>query len=364
MRIAIVADWLTTIGGAERVIAEFFALYPDAALFATVAKPGLPAPIGGRHIHTSRLQRWYGLLGRHEPLLPWMPRAVEELDVRDFDVILSSSHAVAKGIVPPPTARHVCYCHTPARYAWEMERQYLSDFRIPRFLQPRVRSMLRELRRWDLTSAKRVDRFLANSTTTQERIARIYGRQSTVVPPPVDDRFFASPVGSAHDDAPYLAFGRLVPYKRFDLLIEAANTSGAPLWIAGDGIDAQRLRRMAGPTVRFLGRIADEDLPGLYAAARAVLLPQFEDAGIVPREALASGTPCIALGEGGVVDAVRDGENGVLFATQTVDDVLRALERFATRSWDRTAIRASAEPFKRSHFHAAIRAAVDAECAP
>ena len=361
MQVAIVADWLTTIGGAERVIAELLTLYPDATLFATVAKPGLPPPIGGRPVRTSKLQRWYRLIGRHEPLLPWMPAAVEAFDLRGFDVVISSSHAVAKGIVPPPTARHICYCHTPARYAWEMERQYLQDFRIPNLLQQRVRSVLRTLRRWDLTSAKRVDCYLANSTTTQERIERIYGRTSTVVPPPVDDRFFAAPLGAAGDAAPYLALGRLVPYKRFDLLIAVANQRGLPLHIAGGGLDERRLRRMAGPTVRFLGRVPDSELPGLYATARAVLLPQLEDAGIVPREALASGTPCIALGEGGVLDAVRDGENGILFTAQTPDAVADALRRFEERSWDRAAIRASAEAFKRSHFHAAVRAAVDAQ---
>ncbi len=360
MRIAIVADWLTTIGGAERVIAELLSLYPQATLFATVAKPGLPPPIGARAIRTSRLQRWYRLIGRHEPLLPWMPRAVEELDLRGFDVVLSSSHAVAKGVVPPPTARHICYCHTPARYAWEMERQYLKDFRIPSMLQPRIRTMLRGVRRWDLTSAKRVDRFLANSTTTQERIKRIYGRESTVVPPPVEDRFFSAPLSAATDDAPYLALGRLVPYKRFDVLIAVANARGVPLHIAGDGVDAARLRRLAGPTVRFLGRVADADLPAIYATARAVLLPQLEDAGIVPREALASGTPCIAFGEGGVLDAVHDGQNGILFDAQTVDAIDAALRRFEECAWDREAIRASAEPFMRSHFHSAVRAAVGA----
>jgi glycosyltransferase involved in cell wall biosynthesis len=340
MRLVIVADWLVTFGGAEHVLAEIAELYPDAPIVTTVARRGKLGPLKGRDIRTSWLQRWYERTGNHQVLLPWMPRAVEDCDLSGFDVILSSSHAVAKGIIPPAGAVHVCYCHTPARYAWEMEDDYLKDFRVPRIVQPAVRRQLKRLRRWDMTTAKRVDVFLANSTTTQERIRRIYARESTVLHPPVSDRFF-SVRRSASPEGYFLAVGRMVPYKRFDLLIEAANREGWPLWLAGDGQDSARLRRLAGPSVRFLGHVPEDELPQLYADAEALLFPQVEDAGIVLREALACGTPCIALRSGGALDAVEDGVNGIFFDQQSVDALAAAIRDMQKRSWNRDAIRES-----------------------
>lgn len=357
MRLAIVADWLVTFGGAEHVLADIAELYPDAPLYTTVYRKGQIGPLDRRDIRTTGLQRLYGLTRNHQVLLPLMPRAVEGIDLTGFDVILTSSHAVAKGIIPPAGAVHVCYCHTPVRYAWEMENEYIRDFRVPGILQKTVRRQLKRLRRWDMTTAKRVDVFLANSATTQERIRRIYGRESTVVPPPVADRFFDQNVAE-HAGTYFLAVGRFVPYKRFDLLIEAANRTGIELKVAGDGQDAPRLRAMAGPTVEFLGRVPDDDLPALYAGARALLFPQVEDAGIVLREALACGTPCIALREGGALDAVREGISGTLFNSQTTDALLDAIRRFEQGSWDRAAIRNEAHVFSRDRFAAAMQNAI------
>jgi len=360
MRFALVADWLAAFGGAENVIAEFHALYPDAPLFTTIASGASSlGPLSSADIRTSGLQRWYRLLGRHQWLLPWMPRAVEGFDLRGYDVILSSSHAVAKGIIPPSTAVHVCYCHTPMRYAWEMEETYLHDFRIPRLFRPRVRKMLSRLRRWDLTTAKRVDTFIANSTETQRRISRIYGRDSIVVHPPVHDRFLSAELQPASSRKSFLAVGRLVPYKRFDLLIEAANRLQLPLIVAGRGQEESRLRSLAGPTVTFAGFVPDKDLPRLYANARAVLFAPYEDAGIVPLEAQASGTPVIAFGKGGVLDTVKDGETGVLFPEQSVDSVEAAIRRFEFLTLDPQALRTHAKAFSTDRFRDRITSVVE-----
>lgn len=355
MRIAFVADWLVTFGGAEHVLAELLDMYPDSPVFTTVAKRNALGPLAETDIRTSRLQNLYRLIRQHQILLPLMPRAIEDIDLEGYDVIISSSHAVAKGIVPPPSALHICYCHTPMRYAWEMEEEYLHDFRIPGLLRQTVKNRLRILRRWDLTTAKRVDVFLANSSTTQERITRTYARKSLVIPPPAADRFFTQPLHpEASDHLYFLAVGRMVPYKRFDLLIELANSLRLPLKIAGRGQDEARLRRLAGPTVEFLGFVPDNDLPQLYAQAEALLFPQYEDAGIVLFEAQASGTPVIAFKAGGALDAIEEGTTGVFFEKQTPESLHAAFEHFEKIDWDRSAIREHARKFSRGAFRQSI----------
>lgn len=359
MRLAIVADWLVTFGGAEHTIAAFKRLWPDAPLFTTVAKPGALGPLKDADIRTTRLQALYRLTGKHQLLLPLMPRVVEDIDLTGYDVVLSSSHAVAKGVVPPSTAVHVCYCHTPMRYAWEMEDEYLQDFRVPRFLRRTVKNQLRRLRRWDLSTAKRVDAFIANSTETQRRIERIYGREAQVIHPPAEARFFETPLVPMEQRGAYLAIGRLVPYKRFDLLIEAANRHGFALEIAGRGQEEERLKRMAGPTVQFLGYVNDSELPGLYARSKALLFPPYEDAGIVPLEAQAAGTPVLALGKGGALDTVKEGMTGAFFREQTVESLADAMRRFEAMHLEPASIRKHAEKFGEEKFGKAMRAAVE-----
>ena len=360
MKVALVADWLPTFAGAEHVVAEFCALWPDAPLHTTIARKGNIGQLDKHNILTSRLQWVYRLIKNHKLLLPWMPRALERIDLRGYDVVLSSSHAVGKGIIPSSSAIHICYCHTPMRYAWEMEQQYLTDFHVPKFLQKFIRQKLKDLRRWDLTTAKRTDVFIANSSTTQERIRRIYDRDSIVIPPPVSDFFFESPL-IAHQDRKghFLAVGRLVPYKRFDLLIEAANALKFQLKIAGTGSDESKLKRMAGPNVEFLGHVPDEDLPQLFGEARALLFPQVEDAGVVPLETQSCGTPVIALGEGGIRDTVVDGETGIFFAEQTVDAIKDAINLFSIKQFSAQAIRAHAQQYSAKSFRERISKIVD-----
>ena len=349
MTLALVADWLPTYGGAEHVIGSMRILWPEAPLFTTVVAYDRIQELGQGDVRTVPfLQTLFRLTGKHQWLLPLLPHAMERMDMTGYDVIVSSSHAVGKGIVPPATSVHICYCHTPMRYAWEMEDQYLQDFRIRWPLRSWVRAQLRRLRRWDMSTAKRVDHFIANSSETQRRIARIYGRNSVVIPPPVEKKFFSHPLGSREEY--YLAIGRLVPYKRFDLLIELANRLSLPLKIGGTGPDIKRLQTLAGPTVEFLGFVPDAVVPELYGRARALFFPQIEDAGIVPLEALACGTPVIALAAGGVLDVVENGVTGVLVQDQTVDAFADAVHHFQTQTWDHERIRTSALRFHEDEF--------------
>lgn len=362
MKIAIVADWLPTYGGAEHVLSALVDVWPSAPIHTTLLRTPFPGPLPTKNVRTdSFLQTIFRFIGKHQILLPFMPRAIERIDLRGYDIVLSSSHAVGKGVIPPATSVHVCYCHTPMRYAWEMETQYLKDFRLRGFLQKRARRELKKLRRWDLSTAKRVDVFIANSSETQERIKRIYGRESIVIPPPVEARFFTQSLTphTSYLSTPYfLALGRLVPYKRFDLLIELANRTKIPLKIGGTGSELARLKAIAGPTVTFLGFVPDENLPTLYAGASALFFPQHEDAGIVPMEAQASGLPVIAYDKGGIRDVIKDGITGVFASAQTTDAFESALQSFQSIAWDRSGIREHAQQFHIEKFKERMMEAV------
>ncbi|MCF7844990.1 MAG: glycosyltransferase [Kiritimatiellales bacterium] len=370
MKLALVADWLPLYAGAEHVIAEFHALWKDAPIYTTIANHGNLGPLNNADIKTSSLQKWYKIFrNHHRMLLPWMPCALERINLDEYDVVLSSSHAIGKGIIPPPSARHICYCHTPMRYAWQMEDEYLEDSRIPKIFWKPIKKRLNKLRRWDMTTAKRVDQFIANSSIVADRIKKIYNRDAIVIHPPVDERFFQpeirntkyeirspefEPIPHAQRPNPYLAIGRMVPYKRFDLLVEAANAHQIPLQIAGTGPEKERLERLAGPTVTFLGFVPDSDLPRIYGESKALLLPQEEDAGIVPLEAQACGTPVVSLGKGGALDTVKDGETGVFFQEQTVESLKDAIDQFEQIQFDRNAIRKHAEQFSAEKFREKI----------
>lgn len=360
MKLAIVADWLYTFGGAEHVLAELHKIWPEAPIYTTLCSRKKLGPLADAKIHTSRLQLLYRLLSRHEPLLPWMPRALETTDLRDFDIIFSSSHAIGKGIIPPSSAQHICYCHTPMRYAWTMETEYLQDFHIPKVFHTSIRRILKNLRRWDLTSAKRVDVFIANSSETQRRIREIYGRESTVIHPPVSDHFFEEElIPNASRKPFFLAAGRLVPYKRFDLLIRTANTLGFRLKIVGTGREEKRLRAIAGPTVDILGFVSKNELTNLYRNAKAFLFPAYEDAGIVPLEAQACGTPVIAYAKGGALDTVKDNETGLFFHEQSIEALTDAIRRFDHFSADPESIRSHATAFGEERFRKQVAAIVE-----
>ena len=313
-RAAMVHDWLTGMRGGEKVLEAIAALFPEAPIFTLLHLPGSVSDALEAHpIHTSFLQRAPGIARHYRHYLPLFPSAVEDFDFGAFDLILSTSHAVAKGVIPHPGAYHLCYCHTPMRYAWDQEHTY---FPRRRGAVARLRQLiLTGLRAWDAAATPRVDHVLANSRFVAERVARYYGRDAEVLPPPVDvDAFAAGGDDAKTGQAPYaLAVTALNPYKRVDLAIRACERLGLDLAVVGTGPEQRPLERLAGPRTRLLGRVDDDTLRRLYRRAEVFLQPGVEDFGIASVEALAAGTPVVAVGRGGVLDIVEDGEHGVLY---------------------------------------------------
>jgi glycosyltransferase involved in cell wall biosynthesis len=325
---ALVHDWLTGMRGGEKVLERFCHRFPGAPIYTLFHFPGSVSEVIESHpIRTSFLQRAPGIEKHYRRYLPAFPAAIEDLDLSGHDLVLSSSHCVAKGVIPDPGALHVCYCHTPMRYAWDQERAYFPD---RRGVVARLRGMaLHRLRTWDAASTPRVDAFLANSRFVASRIRRYYGREAQVLHPPVDTGFFADPAGGTTETAePYaLAVSALAPYKRLDVAIEACRRAGLPLKIVGTGPERERLQASAGPGTSFLGRVEGDELRRLLRGASYFLQPGVEDFGIAPVEALAAGTPVVAAGEGGVLDIVEDGVHGVLYPPDAgADGLVQAID--------------------------------------
>ncbi|HET9984418.1 MAG TPA: glycosyltransferase [Longimicrobiales bacterium] len=350
MRVAIVHDWLTGMRGGERVLEAMLDLFPDAEIFALLHVPGSVSPrIEARPIHTSPLQRATFVRRRYRRWLPLFPLAVEALDPRGFDLVLSSSHCVAKA-VRPRGAPHLCYCHTPMRYAWDQLDAYLPPGAAGRLARTLAVPAAAALRRWDAATVGRVDAFVANSAHVRGRIRRCWGRDAAVVHPPVAVERFRRP--RAPEDF-YLVLGALVPYKRVELAIRAAALAGRRLVVAGDGPELPRLRALAGPGVTFLGRVSDDDVADLYARCRAFLFPGVEDFGIAAVEAQAAGAPVVARAAGGALETVAAAPEptGVFFAEPSPEARAAAMRRLEAAPPREAACRASAERFATPRFH-------------
>ena len=345
MSVALVHDWLTGMRGGEHVLEALCDLYPDADIVTLLHRPGaVSAKIERHRIITSYIQRLPFASSHYRHYLPFFPSAIERLTFEGYDLVISSSHCVAKAVVAPPHARHLCYCHSPMRYAWDQFDAYFGPARkghlASRWL---YRPVMSRLARWDASTARRVHRFVANSAHVAGRIHRYYGRDATVVHPPVDTTFFhlADVVPEDH----FLVVSALVPYKRIDLAIAACARVGARLRIVGDGPDRSRLEAQAGRQVEFLGRLNDDGVRREYRRARAVLLPGEEDFGIVTVEAQACGRPVVALGRGGALETVIDGDSGLLYPDADVASLADALERVASTRFDPERISRSAQRF-------------------
>lgn len=364
MRVALVHDWLTGLRGGERVLHEHAALFPDADLYTLFHVPGsTTARIESLRIHVSPLSRLPGVRRHYRKLLPLYPWAIERFRLQGYDLVLSSSHAVAKGIRAPQDAAHLCCCFTPMRYIWDQADAYLGRGLRRAASTP----LVRYLRAWDLRSSSpdRVGRFVAISETVARRIRAHYGRSSELIHPPVDvNRFQVRP--EAVEDW-YLLVGGFVPYKREEIALEAFRRLDARLLIAGDGPGRAALQARAPANVRFLGRVSDPELSDLYARCRALIYPQEEDFGIVPVEAQAAGRPVIAFGSGGVTETVlalgQSGDRaptGLWFSPQTPAALTAAVRRFeeAASEFEPAAIRTHAERFGVPRYHRALRAAV------
>lgn len=351
LNVAIVCSWLNQYGGAERVLEVLHEMYPEAPVYTSMYWPeALPERYRSWDIRTSYLDRLPLIKRHHQPFLPLYPAGFESLRLEGYDLVLSVTSAFAHGVRVGPGATHVCYCLTPARFLWDYDayarREQMGG--VARALLP---TLLKPLRNWDARAAGRVDHFVAISQVVRERIARHYERPSHIIYPPVDTTAFAP---SDEVDDYYLVLGRLVPYRRIDLAIEAFNRLGLPLVIVGDGRDRRALERLAGPTVRFMGRVSDAERKRLLARCRAFLWTGEEDFGIAPLEANASGRPVIAYAGGGALETVLEGTTGTFFRTQTVEALVEAVATFDPTAYDPAALRRHAEQYNVPHFKAEL----------
>ena len=323
-RVAIVHYWLVGMRGGERVLERLLTLFPQADIFTHVYVPSaVSQKIRDRKVTTSFIQTLPGAARHYQKYLPLMPMALEMLDLRGYDLVISSESGPAKGVIAAPDALHMCYCHSPMRYLWDHYHDYRETAsRLQRTMMPFV---FHRMRQWDVTSASRIDTIVANSHFIQKRIKRAWGRDSEVVHPPVAvDEFSAV----AQPQEQYLWVSQMTPYKRADIALEAFNRLGLPLLMVGDGEMRKDLERRAAPNVTIKSKLSFAELKHAYANARALIFTPEEDFGIVPVEANASGRPVIAYGSGGVTDSVVDGETGLFFSEQSVDSLIDAVHRF------------------------------------
>jgi glycosyltransferase involved in cell wall biosynthesis len=361
MRVVLVHDWLTGMRGGEKVLESICRLFPRADLCTLVHVKGSVSPlIEARRIRTSMVQRLPSPARRYRHYLPLFPAAIEWFDLDDADLVISTSHCAAKSVVVTGRARHVCYCHSPMRYAWDQFGAYFSPAQVGTSRSRLLRPVMAGLARWDQATAGRVDRFVANSKYVAERIRRYYNRESTVVYPPVDTAFYRPDDDRLPSRSGFLVVSALVPYKRLDVAIDACRRLGAPLTIVGSGPEHGRLQARAGPDVTFLGWRSSEDIRELYRHATATLLPGVEDFGMVPIEAQACGCPVVALGTGGAAETVVDGATGVLVFDPSAEAFADGLSRVRTLAFEAAPLREHALCFSREQFVTGFRAAVSA----
>jgi len=370
MKIALVHDWVVSLGGAEKCLENFRQLYPQAHLYTLLYKTETIKELGfvENQVTASFLNKKRGIIDKYRRYLPVFPYAIEQLDLCHEEIILSSSHCVAKGVLTRGDQLHICYCHTPVRYAWDLTFRYLQENSLDKGMKSLLaRIVLHYLRLWDATTASRVDYFIANSHFTAARIWRTYRREATVIYPPVDLERFR--LQEERDDY-FLFVSRLVPYKKADLIIRAFTAMGLPLKVVGEGPQLEECRKLAGANVSILGGLAGDRVAELMARARALVFAAEEDFGIVPVEAQACGTPVIAFGRGGATETVipADGTNwekatGVFFYEQSELAIRDAVKQFMEweACFDRQIIRKNAEKFSAGRFRAEIAEFIDSK---
>jgi len=350
MKVALIHDHLAQDGGAEKVLKALADMFPDAPIYTLLYdEKNADQYFKTRKILTSVIQRLPGGVKHYKWYMPFMPVAVEFFDLSDYDLIISDASAFAKGVITSSAALHICYCHTPTRYLWSDTHSYLKELPYNKYLKKVIAFMFNYIRNWDKAAADRVDIFIANSKFIAKRIQKYYRRDSVVIYPPVEfDSFSISPEISDY----FLLGGRLVPYKRFDVVIEAFKQLDLPLKIFGDGVDAERLKSLAAghPKIEFLGRVSDQERAKLYGNCRAFINPQEEDFGITVVEAMASGRPVIAWERGGAKETVIQDKTGLFFKEQTVQDIITTVKEFENKHFDPEEIREYASQFSVQRF--------------
>lgn len=365
MRVAFIHDWLTVYAGAEKVLEAVLELYPGAPVYTLLYQQEnfKGTRIAEHPVHSSFIERLPKGREKYRAYLPLMPLAIEQFDLSGYDVVISSSHAVAKGVLTRADQLHISYVHTPIRYAWDLQFQYLKEAGIERGLKSTIaRLILHYIRLWDVASANRVDVFVANSHYVARRIWKVYRREARVIYPPVDaDRF--TPRSQREDF--YLTLSRFVPYKKIDLIVEAFTRLGLPLVVIGDGPDFDKVKRFAGPNVKLLGYQPDSVVKDYMERCKAFVFAAEEDFGITPVEAQAAGAPVIAYGKGGVTETVIPGETGIFFREQTVESLSEAMQEFETGKYrfDPERIRENAEHFSKARFQREFSELVEREWA-
>jgi glycosyltransferase involved in cell wall biosynthesis len=357
MRVALVHDWLTGMRGGEKVLEQLCLLFPEAPIYTLFHFQGSVSPIiESHHIVASFLQKAPFARARYRNYLPFFPRAIESFHMEEYDLVLSSSHCVAKGILAGGT--HICYCHTPMRYIWSHYEDYFGSERVGLLEGGIIRLVAHRLRKWDRSTCSRVHRFVANSKFVAERIRKYYAREASVVYPPVDVDFF-SPSDAPRQDF-FLVVSALVPYKRLEIAIEAFRTLKSSLVIVGLGPEKQRLVKAAAgaENIRFVGRVGQEELRNLYRTAKGLIQPAIEDFGINMVEAQACGCPVIAFAAGGALESVLDGETGVFFDRLDADSLRAAIDRSTRLRFNSASMRKSVLCFAPSHFREEMNAVI------
>lgn len=336
MKIALIHDYLAQDGGAERVLKALHEIWPDAPIFVLFHDRKKIPHFNTALVNESWLTKLPLIKSHFQWYLPWMPHATEQYNLKDFDVVISSSSSFAKGVLIYPDTLHISYCHTPARYLWSDTHDYVAELKYNRIIKSILPRVIHHMRLWDKMSADRVDHFIANSKTVEHRIRKCYRRTSTVIYPPVDITNFNI---SKNVEDYFVAGGRLVPYKRLDLVIQVFNRLRYRLKIFGTGPELRKLQKMAKPHIEFLGRISDAEKSILFSKAQALIHPQLEDAGITPLESLASGRPVIAYGYGGATETLVPYKTGLFFHKQTWESLLDKILEFKPENWDSEYIR-------------------------
>jgi len=358
MKVALVHDWLNQFGGAEVVLEAMHDMYPEAPVYTSVYDAtAMPSTYRAWDIRTSFIQRLPLAHRAFRALLPLYPLAFEQFDLRGYDLVISSSSSWAKGVITTAETVHVCYCHAPMRYCWDVYYEEMP--RRHRLVRPPLALVISLLRMWDVDGANRVDRFVANSRFVAAKIRKYYRREATVVHPPVDTDFFQP---CDEDGNFFLVVSRLRPYKRIDLAVQTFNKLGRKLKVVGVGEEMRRLQRMAADNIEFLGFVARPVLRDLMARCQALVVPGKEDFGLAPVEAMAAGRPVIAYGAGGVLETVIDGETGVLFVEQSVGSMTEAVERCLDIPFDRTYLRRHALTFDIAAFKSGLANAIASAC--
>ena len=357
MKVALIHDYLNQYGGAERVLEAFGQIFPKAPIYTLLYdKKKTGYAFEGREIRTSFMQRVPLVKSHHRPFLMLMPLAIEQFDLSDYDLVLSDSASYAKGVITSPKTLHICYCHTPIRYAWDDSHKYIEEFGYSNLVKKIIPFFMNYIRVWDEQAVQRVDKFIANSQFVAQRISKYYQRESEVIHPPVKaSLFYLSPKLEDY----FLIVGRFLPYKRFDLAIDAFNRLGWPLKIVGDGPERKKLQAMAKENIEFVGLVSDQKLRDYYAHCRAFVFPQEEDFGITAVEAMASGRPVIAYRSGGALEIVQKDITGLFFEKQELASLIGTLKKFNPDNFNPQVIRRRAMEFDQEKFKEKIIKFID-----